>query len=183
MQLTNIARDVGEDARNGRLYLPRAWLREAGVDPQAWLRNPAFDDRIGAVIERLLAVSDALYRRSEQGLAALPRDCRPAIHAARLVYAEIGRELERNGLDAVAGRAVVSRSRKLALIARATGAAVRVPAPDATAAPALPAVQFLVDAAAAPVATSAPPQRSFDERVGWVIELCERQALQQQAVR
>jgi 15-cis-phytoene synthase len=37
MQLTNIARDVGEDARNGRLYLPRSWMREAGIDPQAWL--------------------------------------------------------------------------------------------------------------------------------------------------
>jgi phytoene synthase len=36
MQLTNIARDVGEDARAGRLYLPLQWLREAGIDPQAW---------------------------------------------------------------------------------------------------------------------------------------------------
>ena len=33
MQLTNIARDVGEDARLGRLYLPRAWMREAGLEP------------------------------------------------------------------------------------------------------------------------------------------------------
>jgi phytoene synthase len=39
MQLTNIARDVGEDARNGRLYLPREWLREEGIDPQAWLAD------------------------------------------------------------------------------------------------------------------------------------------------
>ena len=37
MQLTNIARDVGEDARAGRLYLPLAWLREAGIDADAWL--------------------------------------------------------------------------------------------------------------------------------------------------
>mgnify|MGYP000494161434 CR=1 FL=1 len=37
MQLTNIARDVGEDARNGRLYLPRQMLREAGLDPDGWL--------------------------------------------------------------------------------------------------------------------------------------------------
>jgi 15-cis-phytoene synthase len=39
MQLTNIARDVGEDARNGRLYLPRRWLAEAGIDADAWLRQ------------------------------------------------------------------------------------------------------------------------------------------------
>jgi phytoene synthase len=47
MQLTNIARDVGEDARNGRLYLPRAWMREAGLDPDAWLADPVFDATAG----------------------------------------------------------------------------------------------------------------------------------------
>ena len=35
MQFTNIARDVGEDARAGRLYLPRSWMREAGLDPDS----------------------------------------------------------------------------------------------------------------------------------------------------
>ena len=39
MQLTNIARDVGEDARAGRLYLPLDWLREAGLDPAAFLAD------------------------------------------------------------------------------------------------------------------------------------------------
>ena len=47
MQLTNIARDVGEDARDGRLYLPRAWLREAGIDADAWLRAPRLRRRAG----------------------------------------------------------------------------------------------------------------------------------------
>ena len=37
MQLTNIARDIGEDARAGRLYLPLSWMREAGLDPDEWL--------------------------------------------------------------------------------------------------------------------------------------------------
>ena len=40
MQLTNIARDVGEDARNGRVYLPADWLREEGIDPAAFLADP-----------------------------------------------------------------------------------------------------------------------------------------------
>lgn len=184
MQLTNIARDVGEDARNGRLYLPRQWLREAGIDPQAWLASPRFDAALAAVVQRLLDVADALYRSAEHGIAALPRDCRPAIHAARLVYAEIGRELERRGLDSVSQRAVVSRQRKLALIARATGAAVLPPGRGRLRQPALPEVQFLVDAAAAGPA-SPPPQRtrSFDERVGWVIQLSERQALQHAPMR
>jgi phytoene synthase len=85
MQLTNIARDVGEDARNGRLYLPRAWLREVGIDPQQWLSHPRFDAAIATVVQRLLQAADELYRKSEHGIADLPRDCRPAIHAARLV--------------------------------------------------------------------------------------------------
>ncbi len=182
MQLTNIARDVGEDARNGRLYLPRQWLREAGIEPQAWLAAPRFDGAIASVVQRLLNTADALYESAEHGIAALPRDCRPAIHAARLVYAEIGRQLERNGLDSIAQRAVVSRQRKLALIARATGAAVVSPRRGRERHPALPEVQFLVDAAAerAPATSQV---RSFDDRVGWVIQLCERQAHQYSATR
>jgi 15-cis-phytoene synthase len=119
MQLTNIARDVGEDARNGRLYLPRDWMLEAGLDPDAWLSAPVFDARIGAVVERLLALADTHYDRAHAGIRALPRDCRAAIHAARLVYREIGRQVTANRFDSVSGRTVVSKRRKLALIAQA----------------------------------------------------------------
>lgn len=174
MQLTNIARDVGEDARNGRLYLPRCWLHEAGIDADAWLRAPRFDSALAGVIERLLQAADGLYRRAEHGVAELPRDCRTAIFAARWVYAEIGEQLRRDGLDAVNRRAVVSTRRKLALMARAAVSALRAP-PPLPGVPALPAVQYLVDAAAQP---APPPPRSFDERLAWMFELFERQAAQ-----
>jgi phytoene synthase len=185
MQFTNIARDVGEDARNGRLYLPRQWMREAGIDPDAWLRAPSFDERLASVVRRLLDAAELLYARSEHGIAALPRDCRPAIRAARLVYAEIGHELARRGLDSVNSRAVVSQRRKLALMARAAGAAIVQPGrADVTLAP-LPAIAFLVDACAGPevqgMATSA--SRSFDDRVVWLIDLFERQATPRSLVR
>src|ERR1700761_5286306 len=72
MQLTNIARDVGEDARAGRLYLPLSWMREAGLDPEAWLADPRFDSRIGGVVGRVLGVADMFYRRSISGIGALP---------------------------------------------------------------------------------------------------------------
>ena len=39
MQFTNIARDVGEDARNFRLYLPESWIRRVGLDPDSWLKT------------------------------------------------------------------------------------------------------------------------------------------------
>ena len=95
MQLTNIARDVGEDARAGRLYLPLSWLRDAGVEPEAWLAKPAFGSEIAVIVQRLLDAADALYGRATFGIEHLPRTCRPGIYAARALYAEIGRELER----------------------------------------------------------------------------------------
>lgn len=52
MQLSNIARDVGENARAGRLYLPLEWLREAGVDPAAWMAAPVFSPAVGAEVAR-----------------------------------------------------------------------------------------------------------------------------------
>ncbi len=176
MQLTNIARDVGEDARFGRLYLPLAWMREEHLDPDSWLKNPVFDARIASVIDRLIKAADVLYQRSEHGIGQLPRDCRPAIRAARLVYAEIGRELEKAGLDSINHRVVVSGKRKLALLARATGAALVAPADPTVHFDALPANQFLVaaarlSAADAPTGREQTPRRTFDERARWTVEL------------
>ena len=125
MQLSNIARDVGEDARMGRLYLPRDWMREAGLDPDAWLRSPCFEPRLGTVIDRLLAEASMLYERAAAGVDELPVECRPAIHAARLMYAAIGQEVRRRGGDSVSARAVVSGRRKLFLLAEALIAATR----------------------------------------------------------
>ena len=176
MQLTNIARDVGEDARNGRLYLPRQWMREAGLDPDAWLAAPVFDARLAQVVQRLLHEADRLYARAEAGVSALPRSCRPAIQAARLVYAEIGRALESAGLDSVHHRAVVGGRRKLALMGRASLAALRSPGPrmPAHAAPeALGAIRFLVDASAA----GELPSRTFYQRTLRVISMIERMEL------
>ena len=174
MQLTNIARDVGEDARNGRLYLPRAWLREAGIDPDAWLAAPRFDARLASVVARLLAEAERLYARAECGVIGLPRDCRPAIQAARLVYAEIGHALAASGLDSVRQRAVVPLGRKLALLLRASAVLIKPPghpiAAGAASAP-LPAVRFLVDAAA----SSELPDRTFYQRTLRMLALFERQ--------
>jgi phytoene synthase len=178
MQLTNIARDVGEDARNGRLYLPREWLREEGIDPQAWLEQPSFQPGIGRVVARLLALADQLYQRAEEGIAELPRDCRASIMAARLVYAEIGREVERSGLDSVSGRAVVSAGRKTWLMTRAMlgrGLAPRAALTDPQAHAMVEAIRYLVEQAVEPVLpVQAAAPDSFYERAVWVIELCER---------
>ena len=169
MQLTNIARDVGEDARNGRLYLPRDWMREEGIDPDAWLAAPVFDYAIGRVVARLLRTAGKLYRRSESGIAGLPPGCRPAIFAARHIYAAIGVEIARSGYDSVNVRAHVPMRRKLRLMGRAVFHALRIAAaPRAEAA--LPQTQFLVDAVVASPLQAIAPRRTAD-RLLWVAEL------------
>ena len=117
MQLTNIARDVGEDARIGRVYLPLQWMREEGIDPNAWLLAPVCTPALQRVIERVLQEADSLYKQSVAGIAHLPRDCRSAIMSAHLIYAEIGHQLRRIGMDPVNHRSVVSGKHKLWLLA------------------------------------------------------------------
>ena len=172
MQLTNIARDVGEDARAGRLYLPLQWLREAGIDPEAFLARPAFSPEIATVVQRLLDAAEVLYARGGLGIAHLPLSCRPGIHAARALYAEIGREVERAGLDSIAQRAVVSTRRKLAVLARRLAFAGPIAAPDFAA---LAETQFLIDAVVAtPLRARTPRGRPVEDRVVWVLDLFTR---------
>lgn len=125
MQLTNIARDIGEDARQGRLYIPRAWLREAGIDPASWLSQPDFSPAIAVLTERLLARAEELYRRADQAIARLPATVRPAIYAARLLYAEIGKVIRAQGYDSVSKRASTTAARKAWLVGAAMQRAAR----------------------------------------------------------
>ena len=118
MQLSNIARDVGEDARNGRLYLPLTWLADAGIDADAFLAAPAYSRPLGQVVGRLLREADIHYQRAGAGIARLPLGCRFGIGAARLLYAEIGQEVARQGMNSVSERAVVSGRRKAWVLAR-----------------------------------------------------------------
>jgi phytoene synthase len=80
MQLTNIARDVGEDAAEGRLCLPLDLLAQVGIDPEAFLADPKPSPALASMVARLLAEADALYLRAESGLAAPPGDVRGALH-------------------------------------------------------------------------------------------------------
>jgi 15-cis-phytoene synthase len=173
MQLSNIARDVGEDARMGRLYLPRAWMIEAGLDPDAWLAQPAFSPSLANVVRRVLDAAELLYQRVDAGVARLPLACRPGINAARFMYAEIGHEVARRGLDSVSARARVSAARKAWLLMRS--AVQLAPSAAARGLPPLRANRFLVDAAmaASPRAESS-PHRGVGERVVWTFELFAR---------
>lgn len=151
MQLTNIARDVGEDAREGRLYLPADWMEEAGLCPQAFLADPQMTPALAGLVKRLLREAGHLYARAETGIAALPLACRPGIYAARHVYAGIGGAVRRNGYDSVTSRARTGKGRKLAWLALSSvraGVSTVLPRSALIHAPALPETAFLVEAAA-----------------------------------
>ncbi len=146
MQLTNIARDVGEDARNGRIYLPLELLRQHGVDEESWLANPRPGKGISKTLKQILEIADRHYQRSEWGISRLPLGVRPSIFAARSIYAEIGREVERNAYDSVTQRAYVNKRRKAVLLARAVRKAFKSHKQDH--APPLRETRFLLDAVA-----------------------------------
>lgn len=144
MQLTNISRDVGEDARAGRIYLPLEMLAANGVDVDEWLADPVCNDGIRRTVQELLQLADELYARSAWGISQLPMRARPAMFAARSIYAEIGREVERNGCDSINQRAVVPLSRKLRLLGEALR---RTPATQRrTRSSGLRETRFLIDA-------------------------------------
>lgn len=181
MQLTNIARDVGEDARAGRIYLPLDWVREAGIDPDAWLAAPRFTPRLGLVIARMLDAADKLYARADAGIAALPGSCRPGIALARRLYAEIGSEVRRAGYDSVSTRAFVTTQRKLLLVPRAfvpTAAGIALPQPC------IAQAQFLLDAVPlAPPHPEAPAWWNLPKRFVRVIDLFDRLERREQSSR
>ena len=159
MQLTNIARDVGEDARARRMYLPTDWLDAARIDADAFFAEPLPTDAVRGMVRRLLDHADRLYLRAEAGVAALPMGARPGIFAARHIYAGIGTAVRRNGCDSVSWRGRTSRRQKagwMGLSMLRAGITVAMPRSAVLYARPLPEVQFLVDAAARQPRASAP---------------------------
>jgi squalene synthase HpnD len=116
LQLTNILRDVDEDAGRGRLYLPREWLQEAGVplDPAAALLSPA----LPAVCGRVLRQARNLFAQAHAAMEACDRK---AMRPARLMsasYAAILDRLEARGWTRLAEPIRVPKWQKLLIAAR-----------------------------------------------------------------
>lgn len=122
-QLTNIARDIVEDARMGRCYLPAQWLREAGIEPSA-LAEPRHREALAKVAARLVDYAEPYYASASEGVAALPLRSAWAIASARNVYRQIGIEVKRRGSRAWDERAGTTKAAKLWLLARGAGSAL-----------------------------------------------------------
>lgn len=117
-QLANIARDLEEDDRAGRCYVPAMWLRELGVAPGR-LFEPANRAALVTIADRLAARAVPLERSARAGAAALPFRSRWAVLAAAGIYGGIAREVVRRGPQAWDARVSTSRVAKLGWVLRA----------------------------------------------------------------
>lgn len=123
-QLANIARDIEEDDRIGRCYLPDEWLAEMDIPPGQHMKPP-FRDRL-VVLARRLADRAALHEASARvGAAKLPPRARWAVLAAAGIYGDIAREVAKRGAHAWDHRVTTSKGAKLAWVAKAAVAARR----------------------------------------------------------
>ncbi|MFW5968338.1 MAG: phytoene/squalene synthase family protein [Persicimonas sp.] len=113
MQLTNICRDVREDAERDRVYLPTERLAAVGVAPQDIIEGTANRQPVATVVCDLLDLADRYYRSADRGMAYIPTRSRVGIVVASRVYRAIGVHLKMRGGDALAGRTVVPSYAKM----------------------------------------------------------------------
>jgi phytoene synthase len=121
MQLTNISRDIAEDAAMGRIYLPRSWLDKAGIPEGADILHPVFRPALLAVVERALSMADRYYSSGDAGLKYLPLRCAFAVAIAREVYSAIGHEVRRRQGQAWDQRVWIPWPQKLRVACRGVG--------------------------------------------------------------
>jgi phytoene synthase len=124
MQLTNIARDIVEDAAVGRIYLPLTWLDQAKIAPDR-IGEPANREKLAMLTLRLLREADRYYRSGDAGLWHLSFRAACAVSAARQVYAEIGSLLVQRGARAWDQRTYVTGPRKIWVVVRGILSLVR----------------------------------------------------------
>jgi phytoene synthase len=114
MQLTNIARDVQEDARMGRRYLPAVWVGDLPPEEICIATTGSQEaQQIKVALEKTLALADVFYSSGAKGFPAIPPSARRGIRIAAAVYRQIGVELRGRGCDFTGGRVVVSLPKKL----------------------------------------------------------------------
>ena len=131
-QLANIARDIEEDDRAGRCYLPDAWLAEMDVPPGEHMKPP-FRGRLVVLARRLAGKAAAFEASAREGAAGLPFRSAWAVLSAAGIYGGIARAVAARGEHAWDHRVTTSRGAKLGFIARgaieAMGRRSRMPAP------------------------------------------------------
>lgn len=110
MQLTNICRDIVEDSKNGRVYIPKTLFEDDLRKTQDY-KNP----KLQVSVKTLLMDAERLYSNAEHGLAYLPFRSKLAIFIAMHLYREIGRKILRSGGNFWSGKVYTTKIEKLKL--------------------------------------------------------------------
>ena len=120
LQYTNIARDLGVDAYDGRCYVPPGWLKKEKLTPESFisgLKASAPEDfflkKVETIRKRLLDRASSFYKESVDAIEQLPRPARAPMRVAVESYMQIGRELQRPNYQVKAGRATVPKWKRI----------------------------------------------------------------------
>jgi phytoene synthase len=114
-QLSNIARDIRDDQKAGRCYLPSEWLAELGATPET-LFTPRSEAALLTIAGRLVERVETYEASARLGVPRLPFRSRLAVLAALRIYGTIGRRVGELGASAWDERVTVGKSRKLAFL-------------------------------------------------------------------
>ncbi|CAN6198861.1 unnamed protein product [Urochloa humidicola] len=117
-QLTNILRDVGEDARRGRIYLPQDELEMAGLS-EADVFSGRVTDEWRGFMRAQITRARAFFRQAEEGATELNQESRWPVWASLLLYRQILDEIEANDYDNFTKRAYVPKTKKLMALPKA----------------------------------------------------------------
>ena len=117
MQLTNILRDVKEDAGRGRIYLPQEDLRRFNVSEEQVFAGQA-DDNFIRMMKFQVARARDYYSEGERGIGLLEKDSRFTVLLASKIYGKILDEIERQNFDVFRRRAHTTKGQKLLSIPR-----------------------------------------------------------------
>ena len=117
-QLANIARDIVDDAKVGRVYVPADWLREEELEA-ANLSNPKHRKRLASITRRMSGMADAYRRSARVGAARLPFRSRWAVLSASGIYGEVATRAAELGPRAWDRRITTSKAEKAALVMEA----------------------------------------------------------------
>ncbi len=113
MQITNICRDVKEDAEMNRVYVPATLLKKYGITTEELLNQRVSRERIAPMMNELVDLADHYYGSARNAFPSIPLRARGAILIASELYRGIGVKLIANGGDPFAGRTMLTMGEKL----------------------------------------------------------------------
>ncbi|VAI64002.1 unnamed protein product [Triticum turgidum subsp. durum] len=125
-QLTNILRDVGEDARRGRIYLPQDELAEAGLSDEDIFKG-VVTDKWRKFMKRQIKRARMFFEEAERGVTELRKESRWPVWASLLLYRQILDEIEANDYNNFTKRAYVGKAKKVLALPVAYGKSLLLP--------------------------------------------------------